>query len=437
MPRAGHVAAFWFYLLNVFLLAWTQETPSPIRKLVQDGNQGKKTFSMTQKINPNWKPRRISTTTIYAAPFLKHKIPMPKELKTAVKEEKQAALENGTFPIHERVNGQTAVNTNGLYTFEVKIGTPVQKMNLMFDTGSGDFWVWSWLMPQTLTTGRNIYWGTNSSSSYFWQGQSYYAAYASGSSYGLVYQDTVTIDAPGGKFTVEGNPVECAQNVGGTSLPGLTGVDGMFGLNMWVNDSESPLPQQTWFNFIVPSLASPLFTSSLVRNGTGTFDFGYIDQTKYIGNIAYTPVATLASWPGSGYWMFNWTGFSFGNRQWNNTNLQVLTDSGTNLVLMPVSIAKAYYAQVKGSRQQNNGFWAFPCSSTLPTFTFGVGNARFSIKAKNMIYIDFDEGVNCLGAIQNTEEDNLIVFGTPWFEALFIVHDYGGRRIGFANRPGI
>lgn len=175
----------------------------------------------------------------------------------------------------------------------------------------------------------------------------------------------------------------------------------------------------------------------MVRNGTGTFDFGYIDQTKYIGNIVYTPVATLASWPGSGYWMFNWTGFSFGNRQWNNTNLQVLTDSGTNLVLMPLSIAKAYYAQVKGSRQQNNGFWAFPCSSTLPTFTFGVGNTRFSIKAKNMIYIDFDEGVNCLGAIQNTEEDNLVVFGTPWFEALFIVHDYGGRRIGFANRPGI
>jgi hypothetical protein len=108
--------------------------------------------------------------------------------------------------------------------------------------------VWSWLMPQTLTAGRNVYNGTKSTESARWNGQSFNVAYSRGSAYGLVWQDTVTVN---GEYPIVGNPVECAQNLGGDNLAALTGVDGIMGLNTWINDSEYPVPQQTWLSYII------------------------------------------------------------------------------------------------------------------------------------------------------------------------------------------
>lgn len=82
--------------------------------------------------------------------------------------------------------------------------------------------------------------------------------YASGSAYGVVWEDDVWIDGNGVGIGVLGNPIECAQNVGGDTLPALTAVDGIFGLNFWVNDSESPIPQETWFSYIAPNLTGRL-----------------------------------------------------------------------------------------------------------------------------------------------------------------------------------
>ena len=173
---------------------------------------------------------------------------------------------------------------------------------------------------------------------------------------------------------------------------------------------------------------------ALVQNGLGTIDFGFINSTKYSGTLMYTPVTTLASWPASGYWMFNWTGFQIGTHTFNSTVLQVLTDSGTNVCLMPQSIVLKYYSYVHGAYQQSDGSWAFPCSATLPTFTFGVGSLRLVINSSHMIFAGLADGVNCYGSIQATSESSFIYFGTPFLEALFVVHDYGGKRLGFGAR---
>lgn len=162
-------------------------------------------------------------------------------------------------------------------------------------------------------------------------------------------------------------------------------------------------------------------------------DFGFIDSSKYVGSITYTPVVTYAAWPASGYWLFNWSGFAVGNRAFNASSHQILTDTGTNFIILPESIATTYYARVKGSYMSDGG-WTFPCTTTLPTFTFGVGSSRFTVGAKHMIFIALDDGINCIGAIQPTGEDNFAIFGVPWINALYLVHDYGKKRIGFAAR---
>lgn len=84
-------------------------------------------------------------------------------------------------------------------------------------------------------------------------GQSFSAAYGSGYVSGVVWLDDVLISGDDGTvLVVTGNPIECAQIVGG-SVSTLSAVDGILGLNRWVNDDESPYPQQTWLNYILLS----------------------------------------------------------------------------------------------------------------------------------------------------------------------------------------
>jgi hypothetical protein len=74
----------------------------------------RKPISFTQTRNPNWVPRQIPVTAIYAAPFLKHHIRMPEPLQEAVDELNTSELSNRSSLIHERANGQKATGTNGL-----------------------------------------------------------------------------------------------------------------------------------------------------------------------------------------------------------------------------------------------------------------------------------------------------------------------------------
>jgi len=42
--------------------------------------------------------------------------------------------------------------------------------------------------------------------------------------------------------------------------------------------------------------------------------------------------------------------------------------------------------------------------------------------------------INCYGAMQATSDSQFAYFGTPFMNALFVVHDYGTKRLGFAQR---
>lgn len=157
------------------------------------------------------------------------------------------------------------------------------------------------------------------------------------------------------------------------------------------------------------------------------------DSSKYIGSIAYTPVTIISGTTG-GFWAFNWTGYAIGNQKFNHTNIQVMTDTGGNISQLPQSILKKYYAQVKGAYQQSDGGWNFPCSSTLPNITFGVGTSRIVMAGKNFIFNPLADGINCYGAIQGTNDGSYVYMNVPMLESLFVVHDYGAMRMGFANR---
>jgi len=416
------------YILTLLLLVAANFHAAGARRVIASG----KHLSFSQVKNPRWVPHQVSTTEVYAAPFLKHKQPMPPKLQSAFE-----VLNDTTSILDARANGQTVSGSSGEFVFPVQFGSPAQTLHLVFDTGSGDLWVWSWEMS-TGTLGTHArYNATPSTTSEQYTGQSFNIAYASGTVYGNVWLDNMSVSGNEGTILVEGNPIECAQNVGG-AFSTLPAVDGILGLNTWVNDQESPSPQQTWLNYVLTSgiFSSEVFTAALVRGGTGVITFGSIDTTKYTGSISYASVVSVPNQPSTGFWSFYASGYNVGSHTFNSTSFPVITDSGTNLSTLPNSMVVAYYAQVTGAFQQSDGSWAFPCSTTLPNFTFGVGTGRIVVSGSVLSFSQISP-TNCYGGIQATSESGFAIFGTPFFNSLFIVHDVGNNKIGFAQRASL
>lgn len=69
-----------------------------------------KPFSVKQVKDTKWKPRTVSTTTVYAASFLKHNRPMPEPLRIAW----DSLQSRGKAGLTSRVNGQTITTSDGL-----------------------------------------------------------------------------------------------------------------------------------------------------------------------------------------------------------------------------------------------------------------------------------------------------------------------------------
>ena len=114
-----------------------------------------------------------------------------------------------------------------------------------------------------------------------------------------------------------------------------------------------------------------------------------------------------------------------------------MTDTGGTIINMPRSIVKGYFAQVNGAAiSATDGTWSFPCASQLPSFTFGVGKSgRMVVPGKHMAFGPLSDGVRCLAALQEVDENQYVYMTLPFLQALFVVHDYGAMQMGFANRP--
>ena len=131
---------------------------------------------------------------------------------------------------------------------------------------------------------------------------------------------------------------------------------------------------------------APVFTADLKKGAPGTYDFGFIDSSKYTGDITYVPVSTS-----QGFWEFTADGYAVGTGQVSSTSIDGIADTGTTLLLLDDSIVSDYYGQVDGaSYDSSQGGYTFACSATLPDFTAVIGGYNAVIPGSFLNYAPVD-----------------------------------------------
>lgn len=343
-----------------------------------------------------------------ARAYNKYGVPISPSLRKAV--------EAAAKPQGRKRNTGTAVANSDQgdleYLVEVEIGTPAQRLQLDFDTGSSDLWVFS---TETSNPGsHSLYDPSSSSSSQLLQGESWKISYADGSNCsGDVYSDSVTV----GGLTVENQAVESAQQVSQQFASGDS--DGLLGLAFSSINTVRPDQQKTWFDNVTPQLDSPLFTADLKHDAPGSYLFGGIPSEAQ--NIHYTPVDNSR-----GYW-----GFTAGV---SGSQVDGIADTGTTLLLLDDSFVDAYYQQIQGATNDpNQGGYVYDCNAQVPDFTFTVGDGSITIPSNLMTYASAGNG-QCFGGLQSNGGVGLSIFGDIALKAAYVVFDAGNNELGWAQK---
>lgn len=230
-----------------------------------------------------------------------------------------------------------------------------------------------------------------------------------------------------GDTHVDHQAVQVAVNVS-MDIAGDNFVSGIIGMANSAANTVRPTPQNTYIDNIRDQLALPVFTANLQRRAPGNYNFGYIADSEYTGDIQYAQVD-----PYSPFWKVSVTGYKIGDTD-HDQLIDSIVDTGTSLLLLPGNVVHRYYSKIYGSRRDSRlGMMVYPCDADVPDFYLAVGEYRGRIPGS---YINYGpvNGEDCYGGLQSSDGLPFSVLGDVFLKAQFVVFDYADGIVGFANK---
>jgi aspergillopepsin I len=211
--------------------------------------------------------------------------------------------------------------------------------------------------------------------------------------------------------------------------------DGILGLAFSSINTVKPEKQKTFFETLLPTLKKKVFAANLRVDGKpASWDFGYIDKSKFEGEVAYTPVTS------DKYWSMNVGSYSVGEGPFTDDRKQVgdvIVDSGTSLVYLPDAVVEDYYSHVEGYEHLEMGnLHTYPCNTTVPDLKFKLEATTLVLPGRDINYTVYDPARNiCVGAVSTQLNMKYSVLGNLFMRNYYVVHsqEEAVPKLGFAK----
>lgn len=310
---------------------------------------------------------------------------------------------------------------NAQYFGEIEVGTPGQKIMVVFDTGSSNLWVPT---KNRFLQHHNVY-KHDKSSTYQKNGTAFAIQYGSGAVSGVFTEDTLKM----GQYTLKDYTFAEATNTGGMGIGyWLAKFDGILGLgwsSITVGRDVAP------FEALVNSgqLKEPVFAFYLgsTPGASGELVLGGVDPKHYTGEFVTVPLTSET------YWQIAMDDMEIDGKSVSSTK-HAIVDSGTSLLAGPKSEVAKIAAAV-GAKPLLMGEFTMDCDADAPAIVVKIAGKDYSLEKEDYL-INTGSGVCLFGMIGidiPPPHGPLWILGDIFMRKFYVKFDYGNKSVGIAT----
>ncbi|KAF9408742.1 hypothetical protein BGZ94_002207 [Podila epigama] len=316
------------------------------------------------------------------------------------------------------------------YAGTITLGNPPQSFTVVFDTGSDMIVITSDQCQGLHCNDMPHYTCTSCTKTPY----SYNITYGDGTwGAGPIVADTVSI---GGLVIHDQQILDVTRS--GLDLssygPGIAGLVGLMPSSP-VRNAVPPLANIFQEKLLDMNVFSVYLTSSLTHKQGGSFLFGGIDSTKFVGELNQVPISSALSVK-KGMWYIDAEQAYAGNVPVAGyTKSPWLFDTGTSFIAVPTDFAKAFHENIPGaSFSGNDKYYTLPCTGNY-TFALTFNNITYEVP-----YLDYIASLNkektlCASLVMPLGTYEMYILGDPFLRQVYTVYDFtpGASRIGLAK----
>jgi len=282
---------------------------------------------------------------------------------------------------------------NAQYYGVVRIGTPPQEFEVVYDTGSSDMWVPSTACAadcdNCLEKSAFDEAASTSFSNVIAGAKSQFAVeYGSGAVTGTYGVDQVTL---ADDVAVEAQTFAFVDSTEGLGeMYGLSKFDGILGLAFPNISSNQGVPT------VIANLADVgkgMFAFYLADEADGELVIGGYDEARMQGKINWVGLAR------PGYWLVAMDSVRFGDQIITTGVTGGIMDTGTSLIYGPLEQVDAMLDSIEGAQYEPQvGLYSIPCDTHLPDLAFTLGEVggkmEYAVPGEDLVLRD-DSGFFC------------------------------------------